>query len=81
MMDNILNINNVAEVLLWFLIFNYIAIRLVWKSRQKKLNLNNFEYWVYYNLGDLYKYNWYSNPSKEAIKTINYIKNKIRKWI
>lgn len=77
---DIMQPSNFWEIILTFLIISYIALRIKQRFLQKRLWLNNFEFWVFYNLWDLYKYNWYFDPTQEALDTINSIKEEIKTW-
>lgn len=62
-----------------FLIFWYIIRRLMQKRFQKKVWLNNFEFYVYREFVDYFKFNGYPYPEKRAFEEINIFKNKIKK--
>ena len=80
-MTEILQVNNIWEYILIILISYYIILRLIQRKLQKRLKLNNFEFWVFYHLKDLYKFNWYPFEEEEALKSILIIKRRIEKWI
>lgn len=63
----------IAEIILAFIITWYFFMRFVQKRTQKKYWLNNFEFWVYYNLVDYYKFNGYPYPEKRAKEEIDLI--------
>lgn len=55
-----------AETILLFIVVWWFWMRLIQKISQRKFWLNNFEFWIYYNLVDYYKFNWYPDPEKRA---------------
>lgn len=79
MINDILSGDFIAEIILWFIIFAYISMRIKARLFQKTVWLSNLEYWAFYNLADLYKDNWYPNPTEEALLTINNIKWRIKR--
>lgn len=75
-----LAINNLHWLFIWTIIFYYFIFRLVWKIEQKRLWYNNFEWWVYKNLVDMYKFYWYPYPEIEAKESTDVISQYAKKW-
>lgn len=74
---NILNFNNIWEIILIIILLYYFALRVAGKRLQKKEGWNNFEFWAYYHLIDLYKFYGFPYPERRAKIEINkIIKNK-----
>lgn len=79
MINNIVNNSLFGEIILLFIFFAYIFIRIMQRKIQKREKWNNFESWLYFNLIDLYKYNWYPYPEIRARDEVNNIALRIKK--
>ena len=74
MIPEILNNSLYGEILILFLIVAYIFMRFVQRRFQKNQNLDNMEFWIYYNLVDYYKFHGYPYPEIRAKKEVEEIK-------
>jgi hypothetical protein len=74
-------IENLAELIIIVSIIYYWLIRYWGKKHQKNEGWDNFEWWAYRALYDLYKSNWYPNPALYAKDNINFISKNIKKWL
>lgn len=77
MINNLINNSLYWELLLLFIVFAWFFMRLFQRKTQKKLWYTNMEFWVYYNLIDLYKDLGYPFAEKRASEEMI----KIKKWI
>ena len=77
MLIDIINNSLYGEILWLFVIFVWFIIRVFQRKIQKSLWYNNFEFWVFYNLRDLYKELWYPDFEQRAILEMK----KIKEWI
>lgn len=66
-------ISNLSNLLLMTIVWYYILFRAVWKREQKNLWYDNFEWWAYRWLIDMFKNQWYPYPEAEANKTLDSI--------
>lgn len=62
-----------GEILVIFIIFAYIFMRIIQRRMQKVMGWNNFEFWVYRGLEDFYKFNNYPYPNDKAKKVTKLI--------
>ena len=77
MIPDIINNSLYWELILAFLIVAYIFMRWVQRRFQKMENMDNMEFWIYYNLVDYYKFHGYPYPEIRAKKELQeIIKNK-----
>jgi hypothetical protein len=70
MFTSIINNSLYGETLLIFIVIAWFFMRYVQRKTQKNHGLNNFEFWVYYNLVDFYKFNGYPYPEMRAKEEI-----------
>jgi len=73
-------LDNLPYLALGSVMLFYIAFRILWKLEQRKMKYNNFEWWTYRQLADLYKYYGYPEPEQTAKKTNDYIIESIKAW-
>lgn len=71
---------NIPTLILWTLVFFYIWFRIIWKIEQKKLWLDNFEWWTYRGLVDMYKNQGYPYPEINAKRKIDIIIKEYKLW-
>lgn len=62
-----------GEIILAFVLFYWLVLRIMQRKVQKREKWNNMEFWVYYNLIDFYKFNGYPYPEMKAKEELNYI--------
>ena len=66
-------LDNISNVILFTIFSFYIWLRIIWRIEQKRLKLDNFEWWAYRSLTDMYKNQWYPRPELDARDKINEI--------
>ena len=69
------------KIIVWInliVFFAYFWLRFCQRKIQKINGWNNFEFWVYYNLIDYYKYNHYPFPEEKAKQEINLIIKRLK---
>ena len=75
MINDIINNSLYWEIILALILFYYIALRIAQRKQQKREGWNNFEFWIYFNLVDYYKFNWYPYPEINAKNTLRIVIN------
>jgi len=78
MINSILNNARYGEILWLFVVFAWFFMRLFQRRTQKKLWYTNMEFWVYYNLIDVFKDLWYPYAELRASEEIKNIKKNIK---
>jgi len=77
MLMDIINNSLYGEMLWLFVIFAWFMMRIIQRRVQKNLWYDNFEFWVFFNLRDLYKDLWYPDFEQRSILEMK----KIKEWI
>lgn len=66
-------LDNLANLVLMTIVFYYILFRIFGRKEQKRLWFDNFEWWAYRGLVDMYKNQGYPYPEIDARDKINQI--------
>ena len=64
---------HLPELVLVTVVLFYLSFRVLGRIEQKRMWLDNFEWWTYRGLVDMYKNQGYPYPEIEAKKKINQI--------
>ena len=64
---------HLPELVLATVVLFYLSFRVLGRMEQKRMWLDNFEWWTYRGLVDMYKNQGYPYPEIEAKKKINQI--------